>query len=110
MYFQIEACVNPHYSSKELQNKLDEETKFELESLNISTMKSISLFQRQFENKRFKKALNILDHAMYNTESLLYPSPLLAAACFVMVMPLIGRNNVNNYKLTDIIFNFMIQK
>ncbi|OUM69732.1 hypothetical protein PIROE2DRAFT_2380, partial [Piromyces sp. E2] len=92
LYFQIEACVNAHHPTKELQDKHDEEIKLELESFNINNMKSRSLFRKQFENKRFKKALKILDYAMYNTESFLYPSPLLAAACFVIEMPLIGRN------------------
>jgi len=89
LYFQIEACVNPHHPTKELQDKHDEETKLELESFNINRMKSRSLFRKQFENKRFKKALKILDYAMYNTESFLYPNPLLAAACFAIEMPLI---------------------
>ncbi len=66
-------------------------------------MKSRSLFRKQFENKRFKKALKILDYAMYNTESFLYPNPLLAAACFAIEMPLIG----NFYFIIYILYEYI---
>jgi len=53
-------------------------------------MGSRSLFRKQIKNTRFKKALTLLDYALYNTESFLYPNPLLAAACFAIEVPLIG--------------------
>ncbi|ORX84155.1 hypothetical protein BCR32DRAFT_291487 [Anaeromyces robustus] len=95
LYFQIEACINPHHTNKELQKQYDSEFILELESFNINQMNSRGLFKRQIQNKRFKKALKILDYAMYNTESFLYPSPLLAAACFTMEVPLMN----NEYEI-----------
>ncbi|ORY59858.1 hypothetical protein LY90DRAFT_668821 [Neocallimastix californiae] len=88
-YFQIESCINGQNLSEELHQKIIEEFKKELESFRIQKMGSRSLFRKQIKNTRFKKALTLLDYALYNTESFLYPNPLLAAACFAIEVPLI---------------------
>jgi hypothetical protein len=91
-YFQIESCINGQGLSEEIHQKLINDFKNELESFNIQKMGSKSpFFRKQIKNCKFKAALKLLDYALYNTESLLYPSPLLAAACFAIEVPLIDK-------------------